>query len=228
MNATDNTTHPADESLHWTCHSATAQEAVLAGHARVTLDRVRTQAHADAAVFSADFPGQEIEGDWDSQAWEIVDRGALLAGDPDSDGDIDLLWPVYTECLRAAVAATHVARVEKLRAALATRDVDEEEIKEIFPRGNLTRAEYRGVVEKAAKEARADCCVLCAQAGIHTVTTRIRNVRQGFLSTLWRGAEDTCGACGMRTVSLAICSWCASASDNDRDAGACAECGAAE
>lgn len=199
-----------DDTLNWTCFVEAAQEALVAGHLPSTLERVRAEAELDAAVFCADYPGQDVEGDWDSQAWAMVDRDELLGGDPDVDGDCDLLWPVYAWCLANAVRSTHKSRVARLRAVLeASTDADEETLRGIFPRGDLSRADYRAAMEDAAEAAGGGLCEMCAHGGVTvTVTRNKREVRQGFLGTLWRGGEHACEDCGGATVSLHVCLEC--------------------
>ncbi len=61
------------------------------------LEKIKARAKADAAVFASEFPGQVLEGDWDSEAWAIA-RGDLPAA-----ARSDLAWPVYQAALKAEI-----------------------------------------------------------------------------------------------------------------------------
>jgi hypothetical protein len=72
------------------------------------LAEVDRLAKAAAACFAEEFPGEELEGDWDSTAWEM-DAEALksthskeydLACD---DAGHDVAWSVYASTLHAEI-----------------------------------------------------------------------------------------------------------------------------
>jgi hypothetical protein len=52
----------------------------------------------DALAFSAEFPGEKIAGDWDSEAYQIAVTELKL-----SDADRDAGWDAYAPTLHAAV-----------------------------------------------------------------------------------------------------------------------------
>ena len=118
---------------------------------------------------------------------------------------------------------------ETLAAILATRDAGEDDLREagLLPaRGDR---DAREALEESARAAGAGMCVLCAQAGVHTVTRYTRAVPHDFLATLWQGEQEDCAACGHGLVDLPVCIDCQDAGlDNPAhtDGDECPRCGA--
>lgn len=72
---------------------------------------IEAQARQDALTFADEFPGELIEGDWDSEAWGIARDMIARAIDPTDDrlaaaedaAGHDVAWGLYAQTLRAEV-----------------------------------------------------------------------------------------------------------------------------
>jgi len=64
-------------------------------------DDVISHAIADARGFCEEFPGEYIDGDWDSDAFGECCNALGLVGD-----DRDNAWPLYASTLHSAVVAS--------------------------------------------------------------------------------------------------------------------------